>query len=167
MGQNKPTPASEGSKQTRTQKGQKETNEQPKQAKGMQETAPNPIAQEPGGNKRPTEQAAGTRKKSKAQRASPDLTIMEDDGEMIARMVQDCLVEDFDHATHHRDNLQKELAEIRQLLKTLGEAQRESSSRGIEQSTTQTNERVEIEERDPTLPMPHANATVHIKPSML
>jgi hypothetical protein len=26
---------------------------------------------------------------------------------------------------------------------------------------------VEVEERDPSLPMPYANATVHIKPSML
>jgi hypothetical protein len=31
---------------------------------------------------------------------------------MIAIMVQDCLVEDFDDAAHHRDNLQKELAEM-------------------------------------------------------
>jgi hypothetical protein len=31
---------------------------------------------------------------------------------MIARMVQDCLAEDFDHAAHHRDKLQKELAEL-------------------------------------------------------
>jgi hypothetical protein len=65
---------------------------------------------------------------------------------MIARMVQDCLAKYFDHATHHRDKLQKELAEMGQLLKTLEEAQRESSSRGIETSTTQTKERVEVEE---------------------
>jgi hypothetical protein len=38
--------------------------------------------------------------------------ITEDDGEMIARMIQDCLVEDFDHVVHHRDKLQKELAEM-------------------------------------------------------
>jgi hypothetical protein len=163
MGQNKPTQENEGAKPIRTQKGQKETNEQPKQAKGVQETAPNPNTQEPGGTKRPVVQAAGVHKKSKVQRASPDYTITEDDGEMIARMVQDCLAEDFDHATHHRDKLQKELAEMGQLLRTLGEAQRESSSRGIESSTTQTNERVEVEERDPTLPMPHAHATVYIK----
>jgi hypothetical protein len=31
---------------------------------------------------------------------------------MIAIMVQDFLAEDFDHATHHRDKLQKELAEM-------------------------------------------------------
>ena len=60
--------------------------------------------------------------KSKVQRTSSDYMIMEDGEEMIARMVQDCLAEDFDHATHHRDNLHKELEEIRQLLKTLREA---------------------------------------------
>ena len=41
-----------------------------------------------------------------------DYMITEDDGEMIAKMVQDCLAEDFDHTRHHRDNLQKELAEM-------------------------------------------------------
>jgi hypothetical protein len=45
----------------------------------------------------------------KAQRPPPNYTIMEDDGEMIARMVQDFLARDFDHAAHHRDKLQKEL----------------------------------------------------------
>jgi hypothetical protein len=65
MGQNKPTPAIEGSKHTETHKGKKETTEQPEQAKGTQETTPNPIAQEPGGNKRLVEQAIGARKKSK------------------------------------------------------------------------------------------------------
>jgi hypothetical protein len=63
---------------------------------------------------------------------------------MITRMVQDFLAEDFDHATNHRDKLQKELVEIGQFLRTLWEAQRESSSRGIEPSTTQTNERLEV-----------------------
>jgi hypothetical protein len=65
---------------------------------------------------------------------------------MIIRMVQNFLAEDFDHAAHHRDNLQKEMVEMGQLLKTLKEAQRASSNRGIEPSTTQTNERVEAEE---------------------
>jgi hypothetical protein len=40
---------------------------------------------------------------------------------MIAIMVQDCLAEDFDHATHHMDKLQKELAEMGQFLKKLEE----------------------------------------------
>jgi hypothetical protein len=48
--------------------------------------------------------------------------ITEDDGEMIARMVQDFLVEDFDHTTHHRDKLQKEMEEMGHLFGTLGEA---------------------------------------------
>jgi hypothetical protein len=77
------------------------------------------------------------------------------------------LAEDFNHATHHKDKLQKELAEIQQLLKTLGESQSARTNKGIEQSTTQTTERVETKERDLTVPMPHASTTVHIKPNML
>ena len=54
-----------------------------------------------------------------------------------------------------------------QLLKKFGEARITSSSRGIEPSTTQTTERVEIEELDLDLPMLHAHSMVYIKPSML
>jgi hypothetical protein len=54
-----------------------------------------------------------------------------------------------------------------QLLGTLGVAQRESRSRDIDSSTTQTNQRVKVEERDPVLPMPHAHATVYIKLRMI
>jgi hypothetical protein len=68
---------------------------------------------------------------------------------------------------HHRDKLQKELTEMGQLLKKFGEAQIMSSSRGIEPSTTQTTERVEVEERDPVLPIPHTHSMVYINPSML
>jgi hypothetical protein len=74
----------------------------------VQETAPNPNTQELGGNKRPTAQAGGTCQISKAQWAFPECTIMEDDEEMITIKVQDFLAEDFDHATHHRDKLQKD-----------------------------------------------------------
>ena len=112
MGQNKSTQVDEGSKQKRTQKGQKETIEQSKQAKGAHEIAPNPITQEQGGTKRPYVHAAGMCKKSKVQWASLDYTITKDNGEMIARMVQDYLAEDFNHTTHHMDNLQEQLAEI-------------------------------------------------------
>jgi hypothetical protein len=44
--------------------------------------------------------------------------IMEDDQ---GAMVQDFLAEDFDHATHHRDQFQKKLVEMGQFLKKLGE----------------------------------------------
>jgi hypothetical protein len=54
----------------------------------------------------------------------------DDDGEMIARMVQDCLSEDFDHAARHRDKIQEELADMRQLIKQIGEGPT-TSSRGI------------------------------------
>jgi hypothetical protein len=69
---------------------------------------------------------------------------MEDDGEMIARMVRDYLAEDFDHAAHHRDELQKEMTEMGQFLKKFGEAKTASSSRGIDPPTIQTKERVEV-----------------------
>jgi hypothetical protein len=57
---------------------------------------------------------------------------MEDDGEMITRMVQDCLAKYFNHVTHHMDKLQKDLTKMGQFLKKFGEAQTTSSSRGIE-----------------------------------
>jgi hypothetical protein len=136
--QGKPNQADEGPKKSGTHKGKKNntqlTNEQHKQDEGVQETASNPNTQEPRGTKRLATQG-GMRKKSKAQRASPDFMIMEEDGEMIARMVQDCLAEDFDHGAHHRDKMQKELVEMGQFLKKFGEVQIESRSRGIEPST--------------------------------
>ena len=39
--------------------------------------------------------------------------IMDDDGEMIAQMVQDCLAEDFDNVVHNRDRIQKDLVDKR------------------------------------------------------
>jgi hypothetical protein len=72
---------------------------------GAQETASNPFTQEPRETKRPAVQESGARKKTKAQQPPPDYTIMEDDGEMISRMVQYYLIEDFNHAVHHRDKL--------------------------------------------------------------
>jgi hypothetical protein len=102
----------------------------------VQETAPNPDTQESGGNKRPATQTGFARKKSKVQRTFPDYTITKDNGEIITRMVQDFLAEDFDHATHHMDKPQKEMAKMGQFLKKFGEAQIENNSRGIEPSIT-------------------------------
>jgi hypothetical protein len=36
-------------------------------------------------------------------------------------MVQDCLAEDFDHVAHHRDRIQEELVDMRNLLKKIRE----------------------------------------------
>jgi hypothetical protein len=74
---------------------------------------------------------------------------MNDDGEMIAQMVQDCLFEDFDHATYHRDRIQQELEDMRKILKQIMEVQTTSSSRGPKPSTPQIEERVEEEESYP------------------
>jgi hypothetical protein len=48
----------------------------------------------------------------KAQRPPPEYKITDDDVEMIARMVQDFLSKDFDHAAHHKEKIQKELVEM-------------------------------------------------------
>jgi len=104
-------------------------------------------------------------KKSKAQLSPPKYIIKKDDGEMISKMVQDCLAEDFDHAVHHRDKLQKELAEMRQLLKKFGEAQITSSRRGIEPLSTWNTEIMEVGKCDSVLLKSHF--TVYIKPSMI
>jgi hypothetical protein len=132
---------------------------------GAHETMMNPITEEPGGTKRPAVQETSACKKSKEQRSPHKYTITEDDGKMIARMVQDCLTEDFDHAMHHMDKLHKELVEMGQLLKKFGESQITSSSRGINPSSAWTTERMEVREHDSVLPKPHS--TVYIKPSMI
>jgi hypothetical protein len=64
--------------------------------------------------------------------------IMEDDGEMITIMVQDFLAEYFDHASHHRDKLQKEMTEMGQFLKKFGDAQTEINNICIDPPTIQT-----------------------------
>jgi hypothetical protein len=60
-------------------------------------------------------------KKKKEKRTPLEYTIMDDDGKMLARMVQDCLAKDFDHTMHHRDRIQEELENMRQLLKQIKE----------------------------------------------
>jgi hypothetical protein len=78
----------------------------------MQETKARSNQQIAGENKRPSTQMGGARKKSKAQRTPPEYTITDDDGEMIAQMVQDYLSEDFDHTAHHRDRIEKKLVDM-------------------------------------------------------
>jgi hypothetical protein len=84
----------------------------------------------------------------KAQRTPLEYTIStDDDGEIIAQMVQDCLAEDFDHVAHHKDRIQEELANMQQLLKQMiGEMQAAGSSKGTNSSTPQKEEMVEEEE---------------------
>jgi hypothetical protein len=103
----------------------------------------------------------------KAQRTPPEYTITNDDGEMIARMVQDCLTEDFDNVVHHRDRIQEELADMQKFLKQIGEVQTTGSNRGTKPSTPQTKERVEEEEQDPVHTILQPNTTFHITPMML
>jgi hypothetical protein len=103
----------------------------------------------------------------KVQRTPPEYTITKDDGEMIARMVQDYLSEDFDNVAHHRDRIQEEMTDMRQFLKKIGELQTVGSSMGTRPSTPQIEERLEEGERDTVHKIPQLNATFHITPIML
>jgi hypothetical protein len=170
MGQGKETQTEEGPTKTGTQNGKKDktqlAKEQQQQVEPTQETEARPNPQEAGENKRPATQIGGTHKKSKAQRTPPEYTITDDDGEMIARMVQDCLSEDFDHVAHHRDRIEEKLVDMRQLLKKIREG-KPTSSRGIEPSTPQTEGRVQEEERESVQAILQPHVTFHINPSML
>jgi hypothetical protein len=57
-------------------------------------------------------QTGGAHKKMKAQRTPPEYMITDDDREIIAQTVQDFLSKYFDHAAHHRDMIQEELADM-------------------------------------------------------
>jgi hypothetical protein len=67
---------------------------------------------------------------------------MDDDGEMIARMVQDYLAEELDHAACHKDKIQEELEDMRHLIKHIGEGLT-TRSRGIKPSALQIEEKSE------------------------
>jgi hypothetical protein len=103
----------------------------------------------------------------KAQRTLPEHTIIDDDGEMIVKMVEDCLSEDFDYVVHHRNRIQEELEDIHKFIKKIGEVQTAGNKRGTKPSAPKIEERVEEEERDPVHPMLQSNSTFHITPSML
>jgi hypothetical protein len=111
-------------------------------------------------------QIGGAHKKMKAQRMPPEYTITEDDGEMIARMVQDYIAEDFDHDTHHKDRIQEEIKEMWKFLKQLGEAQAARSSMGTEPSKLRTEEILEEGERISVHMILQSNKKFHISPSM-
>jgi hypothetical protein len=64
---------------------------------------------------------------------------------MIARMVHDCLSEDFDHAAQQRDRIEEQLVDMQQLLKKIGEGN-PTSSRGLEPLSPRTEGRVQEEE---------------------
>jgi hypothetical protein len=103
---------------------------------------------------------------NKAQRTPPEYTITDDDGEMIARMVQDCLSEDFDHAAHHRDRIQEELEDMRQFLKKIGKYRQQAAG---EQNHQHHRQRKEWKKKNEIQSIHYCtpNTTFHITPSML
>jgi hypothetical protein len=115
----------------------------------------------------PTIHIRGARKKMNMQRTPLEYTITKDDAEMIARMVQDCITEYFDNVVHHKDMIQEELADMRQFLKQIGEAQTASNNMGTRPSSPQEGERLEGGKHNTVHTIPQLSATFHITPSML
>jgi hypothetical protein len=56
--------------------------------------------------------------------------ITEDDADLVAQMVQDRTMEDFDEAQCQRDRMQDEMEDMRQILEKIRETQR--VNKGIE-----------------------------------
>jgi hypothetical protein len=69
----------------------------------------------------------GERKKFKAHKMPLEYMIMEDETNLMAQMVQDQTIKDFDEDQRQRDRMQDELADIRQILEKIKEAQRVDS----------------------------------------
>jgi hypothetical protein len=59
----------------------------------------------------------------KARRMPPEYTIMEDDAEMVAQVVQYHTFEDFENVVCQRDRVEEELEYMQKILKKIGEAQ--------------------------------------------
>jgi hypothetical protein len=60
-------------------------------------------------------------KKAKVHKTPLEYTIMEDDADLMAQMVQDRTTEDFDEARGQRDKMQDEMEDMRQLLDQIRE----------------------------------------------
>jgi hypothetical protein len=54
----------------------------------------------------------GARKKIKAHRTPPEYMITKDDAEMVTKMGQDRIFEDFENVVHHMDRIQEEIGDM-------------------------------------------------------
>jgi hypothetical protein len=78
----------------------------------VQGTTPSPTPQDPSQTKWPTTQMGGAHKKMKVHRTPPEYTIMEDDAEIVAQMVQDRTFEDFENVLCQRDIIEEEMVDM-------------------------------------------------------
>jgi hypothetical protein len=170
-GQDKAQQKKGGVSKKGTQAGKKNNTHAPqvqeKQIETAQGTTSSVTQQEKGQTKRPVIQMGGARKKSKAHRTPPEYTITEDDADMVAQMVQDRIVEEFDNAQHQRDRIEEDLAYMRHLLQQHREAQAIRSSIGTVPSTSQIGDEVGSSEQDRIQTTSQLSSTFHVTPNML
>jgi 3-deoxy-D-manno-octulosonate 8-phosphate phosphatase KdsC-like HAD superfamily phosphatase len=94
----------------------------------------------------------------------PKYKITEDDADLVAERVHDLEVEDFEDGQHQREIIQDELADMRQVLEHIREAQR--ADRGIESflTTSEVGAKVAPSEQDMIQMIAQARSTFHVKP---
>jgi hypothetical protein len=97
----------------------------------------------------------------------PKYTIMEDDVDLMAEMVQDRTTKDFDEAKHQRDRIQDELVDMMQLLEKIIEMQR--VGRGIYSVpvASQTGAKAGSIEQDTIQTITQASSIFYVTPNML
>jgi hypothetical protein len=170
-GQNKVQQKKGGVSKKGTQVGKKNNTQAPqvqeKQTETTQGTTSSATQQEQGQTKRPVIQMGGACKKAKAHRMPPEYMITEDDADMVAQMVQDRTVEDFDNVECQRDRIEEEMAYMRQLLQQLREAQVVDNSVGTVPSTSQIGGEVGSSEQDRIQMTTQPSSTFHVTPNML
>jgi hypothetical protein len=120
-GQNKHNRRKGGHPRQASRQGRRTTHMRPKynrnKLEAAQGTTSSAMPQEKGQTKRPVIQTGGVCKNMKAHRMPPEYTITEDDADMVAQMIQDHTIEDFENVVCQRDIIEEELAHIRQLLR--------------------------------------------------
>jgi hypothetical protein len=96
-----------------------------------------------------------------------EYTITKDDRDLVAQMVQDQTMKDFDKAQCQRDMMQDDLADMRQILNKIRETQR--VDRGIESipTTSQTGAEAGLSKQDRIQMKAQPSSVLHITPSML
>jgi hypothetical protein len=86
---------------------------------------------------------------------------------MVAQMVQDRTFKDFENVVRHRDKIEEELEDMRQLLRQIREAQATDNNIEMGPSASQTRGELESSEWDTIKMIPQSSSMFHVTPSIV
>jgi hypothetical protein len=168
----KPTQQKKGGAPNKgTQETKKDTTQAPKQQeKGdgtTQGTTSSDTQHEQGQTKKLITHTSGVRKKAKAHKMPPEYTIAEDDADLVAERTHVREFEEFEDTQHQRDRIQNKLADMRQVLEYIREAQ--SAGRETEPflATSEVGSKAMLSEHDMIQMIAQASTTFHVTPNMM